>query len=231
MQEVTRKISAVMSLPRLMFTNNVTCLLRAVAYNGIPVYSQTGVFWGQVLTRLIETECKKDLDYILTIDYDSWFTFDDIKSLVWQLEQHPEYDAVFPVQIKREDGLLLIGVKPPEGENKTEVQKEYLAKNDIVPVDSGHFGLTVFRKSCFEKIRKPWFIPKPDSYGNWEEGKIDEDVMFWVNFKEAGLNLGLATKVKIGHLQLMVTCPDSLENDWKPIHYNINEVDKQWNTK
>jgi len=209
-----------------MFSDNMTCIHNAIVSKGISLTKQSGVFWGQCLTRLIETESQRDIKYIVTIDYDSWFSYADLLRLIGLLETNPDYDAVFPVQIKREDGLLLIGVKPKDGEKETTVQKQYLIENDIIPVDSGHFGLTVFRKSCFAKIKKPWFIPKPDNNGEWGEDRIDEDVMFWNNFRESNCKLGLATKVKIGHLQLMITYPDTIENDWKSIHKTISEMEK-----
>jgi hypothetical protein len=221
------KIAAVMSMPRLMFSDNMTCLNRAIVSKGISLTKQTGVYWGQCLTRLIELETKNDIEYLITVDYDSWFRYEDIVRLIGLLESNKEYDAVFPVQIKRDDGLLLIGMKPKEGQKDTVIEKQYLQDNDIIPVDSGHFGLTVFRKSCFAKLKKPWFMPKPDSNGDWGDDRIDEDVMFWHNFKDSGCNLGLATKVKIGHLQLMVTYPDTLENDWKPVHKSVSEMDKR----
>jgi hypothetical protein len=225
MPDITRKISAVMSLPRLMFTDNMTCISNAVISRGIPLHKQTGVFWGQCLTRLFEQESKKELDYILTIDYDSWFTFQDIISLMALFERHPEYDAIYPLQNKREDGLLLIGIKPKDGADSTTISKQYLSENEIIPADTGHFGLTLFRKSCFERLKKPWFIAKPDDNGTWGNGRYDEDIMFWNNFKESGLKLGFATRVKIGHLQLVVTYPDTLENDWKPIHKTVTEIE------
>jgi hypothetical protein len=85
--------------------------------------------------------------------------------------------------------------------------------------------LTVFRKSCFAKVKKPWFIPKPAPDGTWNDGRFDEDVMFWHNFKESGCKLGLATNVKIGHLQLMVTYPGKLENDWKPVNISLKDME------
>jgi predicted SAM-dependent methyltransferase len=220
---VSRKMSAIMSMPRLTFTDTLTCVMRHVVAKGIPFNRSSGVFWGQCLTRLIEAEAKKDLDYILTIDYDTWFTYDDVISLVQLLEKHPEYDAVMPVQIKRENDGPMIGVESPTGEDKIPIT---YFENEIVPANTGHFGLTVFRKSCFEKIKKPWFIPKPDKDGGWNDGRIDEDIMFWHNFKESGCKFGVATNVRVGHLQLKVTYPGPKSQGWKPVDVQVSDVEQ-----
>jgi hypothetical protein len=222
-QSVSRKISAIMSMPRLTFTDTFTCVMRHIVAKGIPFNRSSGVFWGQCLTRMIELEMKKDLDYVLTIDYDSWFTYDDIIRLVQLLEAHPEYDAVMPVQIKRENEGPMIGAESPTGDDKIPIT---YFNDEIVPANTGHFGLTVFRKNCFEKIKKPWFIPEPDKDGGWEDGRIDEDIMFWHNFKEAGCKLGVATNVRIGHLQLKVTYPGPKSGGWKPVDVQVSDVEK-----
>ena len=98
--------------------------------------------------------------------------------------------------------------------------------NEIVEAFTGHFGLTVFRKSCFEKIKKPWFIPKPAPDGTWNDGRIDEDIVFWHNFAEAGCKLGVAPDVRIGHMQLKVTYPGSKENGWKPIDVSVSDIEQ-----
>lgn len=222
--QVTRKVSAVMTMPRLCFTDNMTCLMKHLVARGIPFKRSSGVFWGQCLTRMLEEEQKQDSDFILTIDYDSWFTFDDIHRLMQILELHPEYDAVFPVQNKREDGNPLVGVKLPNGEDL--VPMSYFKGKDIVPAETGHFGLTLFRRSCFEKIPKPWFIPKPDKNLGWNEGRQDEDIVFWHNFREGGCKVGIAPEVKIGHLELLVTYPGDIDTAWKPTYKKVSDLEK-----
>ena len=226
-EPVMRKISAVMSMPRITFTDTFTCVMRAIVARGIPFMRSSGVFWGQCLTRMLETVSKKeDLDYILTVDYDSWFEYDDILALVALLEKHPEYDAVMPIQIKRESDNPLATIKSPNGGANGNIPVTYLEDNEIVEAHSGHFGLTVFRKSCFEKIKKPWFMPKPDPQGGWNDGRTDEDITFWKNFAAAGCKLGLATRVGIGHLQLMVTFPGTPESAFKPVNVRVSELEK-----
>jgi len=222
---VSRKLSAVMSMPRLAFTDNLTCVMRHVIAKGIPLKRSSGVFWGQCLTRLIESELKEDSDYIMTIDYDTWFDYKDIVSLCQVLEDHPEYDAVMPVQCKRENDSPLVGIKDPTGQRREYITTDFFEGKDVVEAHTGHFGLTVFRRGCFAKIQKPWFLPKPDPTGGWNDGRVDEDITFWHNFEAAGLKLGLAPKVKVGHLELVVTFPGKLEDAWKPEFHRVSEFD------
>lgn len=228
---VNRKITAVMSMPRITFTDTMTCVIRHVVARGIPFNRSSGVFWGQCMTRLIEAASKTDIDYILTIDYDTWFTYDDIVKMMTLLETHPEYDAVMPVQIKRESEGAMVGIKDGlqdseiNGEMKKVIPITYF-DNEIVKAYTGHFGLTVFRKSCFEKLKKPWFLPKPGPDESWNDGRIDEDIAFWHNFESSGCQLGVAPDVRIGHLQLVATYPSSKETGWKPIDVRISDIEQ-----
>ena len=47
---IGRKISAIMSMPRLTFTDTMTCIFRHIVAKGIPFNRSSGVFWGQCLT-------------------------------------------------------------------------------------------------------------------------------------------------------------------------------------
>jgi hypothetical protein len=223
--KVKRKIFAVCSMPRLMFTDNMTCIVKHLAARGIEFARSSGVFWGQCMTRLLENYSSGDIDYIITLDYDSWFYYEDVIRLCQLLEENPEYDAVMPVQIKRENESPMVGIKTNNTVNGL-IPLSYFDNKDIVTAQTGHFGLTVFRRSCFEKLKKPWFLPKPDPNGSWNEGRVDEDIYFWHNFEDSGCKLGLSTGVRIGHLELMITYPDKLENGWKPIHMRVSELEQ-----
>ncbi len=157
--------------------------------------------------------------------YDSWFTYENIIALTQLLESNPEYDAVFPVQCKRENDNPLVGIKTPDG--KPYVSMSYFEGKDIVEASTGHFGLTVFRRSCFEKIKKPWFIPSPGPDLSWNEGRKDEDIVFWEHFIAGGCKLGFAPNVKIGHLELLVSYPGEEKQAWKPVYKRVSELEKE----
>jgi hypothetical protein len=53
----------------------------------------------------------------------------------------------------------------------------------------------------------------PDTDGDWKrngEGKRDDDIYFWDNFKAAGKNLYLAPRLVIGHLELLIKWPSNI---------------------
>ena len=122
----------------------------------------------------------------------------------------------------REKKTLLMTVPGDNGQNASQVPYSVFDA-DLMPLNTGHFGLTILRASSFAKMQKPWFIGKPDSQGSWNTDKIDEDCVFWLQWKQAGNTLMSANKVVVGHLQLLVTWPDK---QMSPLHQNISDYNK-----
>ena len=219
------KIKAVMSMPRIAFTDKMFSAMRALLPYGIELSRGCGVFWGQVLTRTMQKALFQDAEYILTLDYDTWFRREHVMALVKLMLEFPEADAIIPVQIMREQDTPLVGVRDNDGR----VVKELSAKQmsgDLTQIASGHFGLSIFKRSVFDKLKKPWFWAQPDPKGEWGEGRQDDDIYFWNNFAEAGLKAFMANKVTIGHLQMMCTFAGTKENKWKPIHCYMNDIEE-----
>lgn len=215
-------IKAVMSMPRLCFADNIFAAVAAMVPYDIPIERGIGVFWGQVLSRMIKGHLNDGTDLIFTIDYDTYFTKEQVSKLVHLMHNNPDYDAICALQMKREEDSPLFGKKETDGTNAKTIQINL--NDDIVPVDSGHFGLTVFRASSLKKLSRPWFVAIPNSDGEWGEGRKDEDIYFWENFKNSGLKLGMAHKVGIGHLQLLTTFPGTPQEGYKPVHLYNNDV-------
>jgi predicted SAM-dependent methyltransferase len=220
-----RKVIAVTSLPRLSFTDHVSCLMQEIVAHGINVKMGTGVFWGQVLTRGIEKAIEDNPDYILTLDYDTWFKHKQVEYMLALMENHPEIDALCPVQMKRECDSPMMAFEGKDGEKMTQIEYSELEK-DVFPIISGHFGLTVFRPSCFAKLKKPWFHGQPGPDGRWEEGRLDDDIYFWQNFKASGNKVYIANKVNIGHLQLLCTFPGHYTDNFKCVHVPLGDLNK-----
>ena len=84
--EAEIKVAAVMSTPRLGFTDNYFCVMSALAPHGISPTKVTGAFWGQCLQRAMETVVDKH-DVILTIDYDTVFNAKTVEALLALLMQ------------------------------------------------------------------------------------------------------------------------------------------------
>jgi hypothetical protein len=185
----------------------------------------TGVFWGQVLSRLIERFRADGTEYIITCDYDTWFKREHVLKLLQYMQEHPDIDAIVPVQIKRENEVPMFAMVDDEGQARQEVPLTEF-EEELVPIINGHFGLTIFRVSAFDNLDKPWFIAKPNEDGDWGEGRIDEDIHFWHNFYHCKKKVCLATQVNIGHIQLKCTFSGPGNKGFKVHEYYMNQMDR-----
>lgn len=202
--EAEVKVAAVMSTPRLGFTDNYFCVMSALAPHGISPTKVTGAFWGQCLQRAMETVVDKH-DVILTIDYDTVFNSKTVEALL-ALLMHSGYDAIAPLQVKREANAVMFALQGNDVEQKTTVDGSFFDKV-VQPVSTAHFGLTMLRTEALKRMKKPWFAGIANENGGFDGGHTDEDIYFWKQWEKAGNTLGLATHVSVGHAELMVTWP------------------------
>lgn len=207
------KIGAAMSTPRFGPLSTFDCILQALQPFGIPLFRGEGCFWSHSLSRSIQKVLDFGGEYVLTIDYDTIFnaspTNSDIAKLVVLMHDNPDVDVIVPFQMRREGGPLLANTG---GE-------EVRISDRLIPISQGHFGLTLFRASVFERIAKPWFRESPGPDGHWNEGRIDSDIGFWINCKENGVRVALSTDVIIGHGEYVVTWPDeAIKPHYQPLN-------------
>lgn len=201
------KTAAVMSMPRLSFTDNYFCAFEALPQLGIQLRKHTGAFWGQCLTRAIEESLAKfDPEYILTLDYDSVFTRQDVQALLSAASRHPYADAIAPLQASRSRSLPMLTIRGEDGGNLSQIPVESLQK-ELLRASTAHFGLTLIRADAIRDCPKPWFHATPDSKGEWGDARTDDDIHFWRQWEAAGKSLYIATRVPIGHAELMVRWP------------------------
>ncbi len=217
------KAVAVMSMPRLCFTDNVFTAIGVLRPLGISFEWGTGVFWGQVLTRLMTQHLHDGTEVIITMDYDTWFHRNHVIRLFQLLAAHPEADAIIPMQVQRERDLVMAGRSDDIGHVKTGYTDEDLS-SELIPTGTGHFGLTVFRVSSLRDLPHPWFVGKPNAQGKWEYGRMDDDIWFWHNFAENGRKAFVAPDVRIGHMQLMCTFPAFRDGGCVPAHVHMSDV-------
>jgi hypothetical protein len=203
------RISGAMSVPRLGFMDNMFCAMESVLALNIKFRKHGGAFWGQSLTNVFERILDEDqADLILTVDYDSIFTPKQLASLVQLMMLHPEIDALAPIQSSRHLKSTLFTVRGENG-NEPIIKRTDLA-GDTFQVNTAHFGLTLIRTAALRALPKPWFHSVPSASGEWKDGDghIDEDIQFWRKWEAAGFSLHIATRVPIGHAELMVRWPD-----------------------
>lgn len=210
-----KDIQAIMSLPRLCWTDTQGELHQAAASLGINTTRSTGVFWGQCLERLIESKlsdptCK----YILTVDYDSVFDAADIVRLWQVMETNPDVAALCPLQIARDKETILVSALNPDGTLKREVRADAF-HTDALDINTGHFGLTLIRCDAIRDLPRPLFLGRPNKDGNWGEGRVDDDIHFWYLLRDAKRRICVCPKVRIGHIQTIITWAGE---DMKTVH-------------
>lgn len=187
------KMAAIMTVPRLGFNDHFINAYQALASLGIHLTYKTGVFWGQSLENGITKYVEEyDLDWILTLDYDTIFTIEDLVALI-KLAQTSDADAIYPLQSMRGDSNDVL--RFPEGDG------------ELIESDIGHFGLTMLRVSALAKLPHPWFFGAPNNEGRWGEGKIDDDIHFWHKFRNEGFKVCLANNINIGHMEILIKWP------------------------
>jgi len=200
------KVAAAFSVPRFGPLDPMFCAMQTFTAMDIPAIRKSGVFWHQCLTDCME-ELVEKTKYILTIDYDSLFSPSDVFRLYRLMEEHPEADAICPVQSGRDRATPLMTVAGEDGKNRAILSMEEMGR-DLLELRTGHFGLTMIRTESLKKLPKPWFLAQPDPSGAWGEGRVDSDIYFWLRFREAGFRLFQANRVSIGHGQWMASFPD-----------------------
>jgi len=221
------KIQAVISMPRLAMADNLYTAVNVLLLMGIRLQKVHGAYWAQSLERGLLRLLDDMPDYILTLDYDTWFKAEHVLCLYSILRDNPDIDAVFPMQIKRGGDAVMANLLDFTGNGDHAYPAEKLAAVKFLPANSGHFGLTLFRTSAILRMARPLFEEKVGSGGSWEEnsGKIDADINFWKNFSKSGLKGALATQIKIGHMQLVSIWPGIEQTKYKPFMAYLEDLD------
>lgn len=195
-QPKTINVKAITSIPRVGWNDCWGCIHEALRPFGIPIARFNGVFWGQCMQRAFEEAIEQGVDWVLTIDYDSMFTSDDIRKLLKHIQDHPEIEAIAPVQMRRGSEYPLVTIKD---------SRQLEISNRPTEVTTAHFGLTLISMNAVKQLPKPWFYAEPSKSGEWDDDRLDDDIWFWHIWKNAGKKLYMAPDVSIGHLEVMVS--------------------------
>lgn len=201
------KIIAVMSVPRLGFMDNFFCAIEVAAKLRITIKKHTGAYWGQCITRSMESAIDEGAEWLLALDYDSIFDAETVVDLVVTAMMHPHVDALVPIQMGRGGGTPLMTVPGIDGKPVARVDRAELGAT-VLPILTGHFGCTLLRAEKFAAMKRPWFIGTPDADGRWTNKRTDDDIAFWRRWHEAGNSVFCASRISIGHAQLKILWPD-----------------------
>lgn len=200
------KTAAVISIPRLGWNDMWGCTINALGPLGIPITRVTGAFWDQCLTRGIHEALENGPEWILTLDYDTVFTAEDVRTLLLLAARNPHVDALAALQSHRSKPTALFTVVDGHGKRESQIAMDSMHE-DLLRVETAHFGLTLLRASAFAELAKPWFLAIPDTSGEWGEGRVDSDIAFWRGWKAAGKTLFIANRVPVGHIEPMIRWP------------------------
>jgi len=215
-------VTAVLSAPRFGPVAHFRFANRAFALAGVPYQQAGGAYWHQVMCELMEEHIAlPDTRYVVTVDYDSMFDASDVLELYRLAESMPDADAICALESKRGSDAALFGIRDRAGNHVNSVANFQLARN-LLPITTGHFGLTIFRADALRELPRPWMVPQPNKDGRWTDGREDADMNFWLRWQDAGKKLYLAPRVVIGHMQEMIAWPGK---NLKPVYQTLAEYD------
>lgn len=201
------KIQAIASVPRdIGLRLHWHCQREALFPLGLMPVEYGGAFWNEGLEWAIEKAVADGFDYVLTLDFDTIFDRSHVETLIKLAEENPHADAIVPWQICRDSEDRIFGVRKPDGTFRRRFDEAEFDP-DLMPIDTGHFGLTLIRLAALKALPRPLLYAQPDENNGWGFDAVRADIYFWNQCRKYDLKLFLATKVRVGHLQQMVTWP------------------------
>lgn len=203
------QVTFCMSIPRLGFNMNTQKLMESIYKYNAPCVMEGGAYFDLSMEKGIQKALEHGTPYIITVDYDTVFEASHVWRLVALMERYRDYDAMAAVQLRRGEHKVLVSGK--DGDEYTLLH----FSDEVLPCRTAHFGLTIFRREVFERLPWPWMRHTE------QDGKtIEADMMFWANLEAAGMKLGTATTVCIGHMEEFIVWPD---RDYQPIYQEESE--------
>lgn len=202
--------------PRLNFSMladcmNNTCEAFRTSAGPLPVAKDSQVYWSKSMeNKIAEMIDQFDPDYIVTFDFDSGYSPEDLNRLLTLMDNNLHLGAIFPVQMHRHADHPLC-FRPDQYDYSTE----------ITQVHFGHFGLTVIRREVFDVLKKqrPWFFTMPSphtaTYDDYRES--DGDISFWRLLIANGIPVAQANRVVIGHGELCMMWPGKGETRYQKV--------------
>lgn len=207
------RLACAMSVPRLGWQDHMFCWAKGLIPYGISPIRLEGAFWGQCLERVLTDIIEADTDtskpplWILTLDYDSIFEADAVPRLLTYAVASG-FDCVAALQMKRRTDEPLFTMVAEGGERVAEVARDHFVYHNVIQANTSHFGLTLLKADALKRMPHPWFIGKPNEAGRWEDGRIDDDIAFWLSAQKAGLKIGVCPRVCLGHAEVWIKWPD-----------------------
>lgn len=149
-------------------------------------------------------------DYLMWIDSDIVFTQKQFMEL---LDMNKDIASGWYAQpALSEDGSNLTPITLDAndeefkqlGQYKIMTAKEIENKTKPFKVDYIGFGWVLIKKGVFEKLEYPWFAPRMRYMENDVQDLCSEDVAFCLDAKNAGFEIWVDPKCRVGHEKTLV---------------------------
>lgn len=202
------RVAVAMTVPRLCFSDSMNSMVHACSVLDIECVQRSGAYYDVGIEASIDHAIGLGVEYVITADYDSVFSPEDIQRLVALADRTPDAAAIAPVQAGRCSDGPILGLT----EDVTAAQWW----SDMVRVHQAHFGLTLLRVSALKELPKPWFRHKDHADGT----RVDADVQFWRNLAATGKSLYLSPAVSIGHIETLISW---FTDDMKVVRQPVSE--------
>lgn len=198
---------AVLTLPRLGWNDFWGGAVGALIPAGIDRITYTsGVFWHVGITNAIQQALEYQPEFLLMLDSDTIFTADDVVALR-RLADDYQPDAIAGLQVHRRENRPLFSRRDEQNNIMPTVTSDDMA-HDVLRVHTAHLGFTLISVKKLMRVAKPWFYAQPDSQGEWGPESIAPDTWFWNQWRAAGNDLYIASRIAVGHLEAHIRWPD-----------------------
>ena len=147
---------------------------------------------------------KVQYDYMMWIDSDISFKTKDFESLL-RLDKpvssgwYSQPGGCTPVVESMDDDFFR-----QHGTYKFIRSAEMEKMRSPFKADYIGFGWVLVKKGVFERLPYPWFAPKRMKIGEDLEDMCSEDVAFCLDARDAGMDIWVDPRVKVGHEKIIV---------------------------
>ncbi|MBS2020476.1 MAG: hypothetical protein JST00_46900 [Deltaproteobacteria bacterium] len=178
-------------------------------YDAVVYYARNRVAGGDVRRGAKQAPWggEIDYDYMLWIDSDVVFRFEDFQALLAH-----KVDMVAGLYLMA-DGARFAAVRHMDetafkdrGEFEFLTPAETAKQDGLMQVDYCGFGFVLVRRGVFERLEYPWFRPLYVEIGHCSDF-TSEDVGFCMMAKRAGIPMLVDPKVVVGHEKAVVLAP------------------------
>lgn len=179
-------------------------------YDAVVYYARNKVAGGNVRGGKHQAPWggEQEYDYMLWIDSDVIFTFEDFQALLrhkvdvaaglYLMSDNARFAAVEKMDPK---------VFETSGEFEFLTPKALATREGLVKVDYTGFGFVLVRKGVFERMSYPWFRPHYFEAPGGASDFTSEDVGFCLDAQKAGIDVYVDPKVVLGHEKQVVLDP------------------------